>query len=250
MDLPGDTVLSRWTAIPKRIDHEEMLDAGQGSLQEVRRSLADLDRINRWLGGRAPLRRFLYPRMAALRLGRPVRVLDVGAGSGSASIVIAQWAVENRLPVEIVAFDNNERHLAIAANAVRGRPGVRLLRGDVRSLPFAENAFDFVFSTLLLHHFDPGTLRTLIPALSRISRSSVILNDLVRDRVPAIFFSATTPVFARSPLTQHDGRASIRRAYTPREMRGILKEAGLPRARIYTHGLYYRMTVVIDKESH
>jgi hypothetical protein len=51
-------------------------------------------------------------------------------------------------------------------------------------------------------------------------------------------------------LTQHDGPASIRRAYTTREMRRILDAAGLQRARIYTHGLYYRMTIVIGKGSH
>jgi SAM-dependent methyltransferase len=240
---------TRWTSIPERLDREEMLDAGKGSMEEVRRSLGDLDRINRWLGGRTPLRRFLYPRVAARQGGGPIRVLDVGAGSGATSIAIARWAAENRLPVDIVAFDNNERHLAIARQAVRGRPSIRLLRGDARQLPFADDSFDFVFSTLLLHHFDPSVLRAMIPALSRISRGRVILNDLVRDRVPAIFFAATTRVFARSPLTQHDGPVSIRRAYTPGEMRRILKEAGLPRARIYTHGLYYRMTIVIDRGS-
>jgi len=242
--------LSRWTALPKRLDCEEMLDAGQGSFQEVRESLRDLDRINRWLGGEAPLRRFLYPGIAGQAGGKPVRVLDVGAGSGATSIAIARWATEKKIPVEIIAFDNNERHLAIARKAVRGRPGIRLLRGDARRLPFAEGSFDFVFSTLLLHHFDSNTLGTMIPALQRIARSGVILNDLVRDRVPALFFAAITPIFARSPLTRHDGPASIRRAYTPREMRRILDAAGLQRARIYTHGLYYRMTIVIGKGSH
>jgi SAM-dependent methyltransferase len=243
------TPLTRWTAIKERTDREEMLDAGEGSIDEVRQSLRDLDRINRWLGGRAPLHRFLYPRIAARKGAEPVRVLDVGAGSAAASITIARWAVKNRLAVNIVAFDNNERHLAIARQAVRGRPSIRLLRGDARALPFAEDSFDFVLSTLLLHHFDPGTLGAMIPALLRISRGRVILNDLVRDQVPEIFFKATTAVFARSPLTRHDGRVSIRRAYTPREMRWILDQAGQPRARIYTHGLYYRMTVVIDKGS-
>ncbi len=241
--------LTRWTAIPERADCEEMLDAGKGSMQEVQQSLNDLDRINRWLGGRTPLHRFLYPRMAARRGTDPVRVLEVGAGSGATAVVVARWAGEKKLPVRIVAIDNNERHLAIAQRAVRGRPSIHLLRGDARALPFAEDSVDFVFSTLLLHHFDPKTLAVMIPAFHRIARGGVILNDLVRDEVPAIFFDATAPVFAKSPLTRHDGRVSIRRAYTPREMSRILREADLPQARIYTHGLYYRMTIVIDKGS-
>ena len=43
-------MLTRWTAMPERVDREELLDLGHGSIEEVRRSLADLDRINHWLG--------------------------------------------------------------------------------------------------------------------------------------------------------------------------------------------------------
>ena len=37
---------------PKRIYEEEMLDAGEGTDDDVARSLSDLRRINRFLGGR------------------------------------------------------------------------------------------------------------------------------------------------------------------------------------------------------
>ena len=214
-------MLTRWTATPERVDREELLDLGRGSIEEVRRSLADLDRINRWLGGRAPLRRFLFPRMAAAAR-RPLRVLDVGTGSASGAVEIVRWARGQGIDAQVVALDRSGRHLSIAHEAARAYPEIRFTQADVFALPFAEESFDFVCSTLLLHHFAPAALQELLPKLWRLSRGSLILNDLVRGRVPACFFEATSPFFARSPLTKHDGRASIRRAYTPAEVRRAL----------------------------
>ena len=37
--------------LPTRIDDEEWLDQGRGTPEAIDRSLADLGRINRWLGG-------------------------------------------------------------------------------------------------------------------------------------------------------------------------------------------------------
>ena len=241
-------MLTRWTATPERVDREELLDLGRGSIEEVRRSLADLDRINRWLGGRAPLRRFLFPRMAAAAR-RPLRVLDVGTGSASGAVEIVRWSRGQGIDTQVVALDRSGRHLSIAQEAAGDYPEIRFTQADVLALPFADGSFDFVCSTLLLHHFAPAALQELLPKLWRLSRGSLILNDLVRGRVPAWFFEAASPFFARSRLTKHDGRASIRRAYTPPEVRRVLDEAGLSQARLYTHGLYYRMTVVMDRDT-
>ena len=241
-------MLTRWTETPERVDREELLDLGHGSIEEVRRSLADLDRINRWLGGRAPLRRFLFPRMAAATR-RPLRVLDVGTGSAAGAVEIVRWARAQSIYTEVVALDRSGRHLSMAQEAARAYPEIRFTQADVFDLPFSDGSFDFVCSTLLLHHFAPEALRELLPKFWRLSRGSLILNDLVRGRVPAWFFEATSPFFARSPLTKHDGRASIRRAYTPAEMRLLLDEAGLSQARLHTHGLYYRMTIVMDRDT-
>ena len=72
----------------------------------------------------------------------------------------------------------------------------------------------------------------------------MLLNDLVRDRVPYLFFRLANPLLARSPLTRHDGRVSLLRAYTGTEMRAILDKAGCRKARIHLVWIYYRMTIV------
>ena len=86
----------------------------------------------------------------------------------------------------------------------------------------------------------------MLPSLKAICLGTLVLNDLVRDRVPYLFFRMSAPVFARNQLTRHDGEVSIFRAYTSLEMQSILSEADLGSACVYTQGLYYRMTVIID----
>ena len=97
---------------------------------------------------------------------------------------------------------------------------------------------------LFLHHFSRAELPAMLSALKAVCRGALVLNDLVRDRVPHVFFRMSVPVLARSHLTRHDGEVSIFRAYTPSEMRAILADAGFASARVYTQGLYYRMTVI------
>jgi hypothetical protein len=58
---------------------------------------------------------------------------------------------------------------------------------------------------------------------------------------------ATSPVFARSPITRHDAAISLRRAYTLAELHTIVDDAGLGGARIVPH-FPYRMTLVIDRD--
>ena len=237
-------LLSRWAAIPERVDEEEWLDLNEGSLEEATQSLRELTRINRWLGGGAFLRKYLFKRIRHLDPEKPVSILDAGSGAATTPVAIARWARRNRKTVRIVALDNNARHLRIARQTIAGYSEIELVRSDANSLPFREDAFDFVISTLFLHHFKPETLSEMIPLFVRACRGAVLLNDLVRDRVPYLFFRLTAPLLARSPLTRHDGRVSLLRAYTSTEMRSILDKAGCRQARIHIDWIYYRMTIV------
>ena len=92
-------------------------------------------------------------------------------------------------------------------------------------LPFRDNAFDVVSCSLFAHHFDPDPLRLIMGEALRVSRRAVIINDLIRSRLHLLLVYLGLPLF-RSRITWHDAPASVRAAYTIREMKAIL--AGLP----------------------
>lgn len=235
----------RWR-FSTRIDREEWLDQGIGAPEAMAESLADLDRINRWLGGTRSLALHLYPRLRRW-VPRAVTVLDLGSGGCGVPIALARWARGAGVALRVLALDQQERHLRWAQRRVRDWPEISLVQGDALKPPFARATVDVVISSLFLHHFTQVELVAHLPVWVGIARRSLVMTDLVRHAVPYYFMKASGPLFARSPLTRHDAAVSIQRAYAPQELRATAVEAGFPGAQVFTH-FPFRMTLVIDKE--
>jgi ubiquinone/menaquinone biosynthesis C-methylase UbiE len=235
---------ARWR-LPVRIDAEEWLDQGHGTPEAIDQSLADLSRINRWLGGTRGLAIHLCPRIRGCR-AEQVRVLDLGAGGCTIPQTLARWAHRESIPVHIFALDLRHAHLRWARRNVQAWPEIAFVQGDVLAAPVAEGSVDFVISSLFLHHFTAEALIQVLPTWVRLARKSLIMTDLVRHPLPYWFMKATSPVFAHSAITRHDAAVSIRRAYRPQELQRIANEAGFPQARVYAY-FPYRMTLVIDQ---
>lgn len=226
----------------------ELMDAPDQDPRELESSLADLRGVNRWLGGTRVVMRHLLPMMR--RLGRPCRVLDVATGSADIPLVLARRARERGLAVTVLATDNHATTLEAARRTVAAarEPGVRVTRADALALPFADGAFDFALCSTALHHFDTraDALRVL-RELDRVAAFGVVVNDLARSRAALLgarLLAAT--LWRRHPVTRHDGPLSVRRAFTPAELRALAVEAGLGDARVHAH-LPFRVALVMDR---
>jgi len=79
----------------------------------------------------------------------------------------------------------------------------------------------------------------------RVCRQAVLINDLIRSPIHLALVYAGLPLF-RSRLTWHDSVASVRRAYTPEEIRQILSNVGARELNISRYYLY-RMGVLMWK---
>jgi SAM-dependent methyltransferase len=236
--VAGDWLLQR------RVEAEEWLDQGSGSATAIDQSLVDLNRINLWLGGQRSLSRHLFPRLAHWP-SDVLRIVDLGAGGGAIADALARWGRDHHRPLQVIALDRRLPHLQWAQRYTARSPEIALVQGDAWTPPIAEGSVDAVISSLFLHHFTPADLIQLLPRWVRLARRSVIMSDLVRHPLPYWFIKVTSPVFARSAITRHDAAVSLRRAYTPHELRTIVAEAGLRGAHVYSH-FPYRMTLVID----
>ncbi len=230
--------------VPPREEADELLDLGVGTPDEVTASLNDLWRINRYLGGLRALTTHLYPRLTALAV--PATCVDIGAGDGRVAASIAGWASRQRHDVRVIALDLLQRHLSRAVPHAQATPNLSLLQADATRLPFAPETVDYYVSSLVLHHFTPEQAVVLLRAAYRSARRGLIVSDLMRGYLPLVGFKLIQPVFARSPITRYDGVVSIKRGYTPDELRLLAYEAGIPHPRVFVHPLW-RMTLVADK---
>lgn len=119
------------------------------------------DPLNRLLGAEKQKR--LLIEQAGLRPG--MRVLDVGCGTGSVSILAKRLHPE----IEIVGLDPDPRALSRARQRARVA-GVKVgfEQGYANELPFPDASFERGLSSLMLHHLDPGVRVAALRELSRV----------------------------------------------------------------------------------
>ena len=229
-------------------ERAELLDLHSGSLREVRRSLHDIRRINRYLGGTKVLGDATFSLLQKHDL-QNATVLDIGTGSADLPLYLAQQAQRRKLTIRVLALDISARHLQIAREDLRFEYSkeIPLLQADAFQLPLRDKSVDIVISSLFLHHFRTPQIHRLLAEFERVSRVGWIVNDLVRHNVPLWFFRLTRPIFATSYLTRYDGEVSLRRAYTAREMQEIVRQSSVPTARVQSH-FPFRMSIVRDKK--
>ncbi len=216
----------------------ELLDDDLGTAVEIAGSLADLRHINNWFGGTRTTVALL--RQVARTTGcRDISVLEIGAGAGDVPRAAQRALAREGIELRVTLLDRVWSHLPAAETTS--------IAGDALHLPFRNAAFDVVSCSLLAHHFEPDRLQMFAREALRVSRRAVLINDLIRSRIHLALVYLGLPLF-RSRITWHDAPASVRQAYTPDEMRGLLSH--LPAKRIEISKRYlYRMGVLVWKDS-
>jgi hypothetical protein len=210
---------------PKRIIEPEWLDEAEPG--QARDSLADLIRLNRDWGGYSSL-------AALLREVRPDKtfsMLDVGAASGD----MGRRALRLYPGSRVTSLDYVAHHLD-------GASGPRVV-ADAFRLPFARRSFDYVFSSLFLHHFTNEQIVALFIDFQEVARRAVLAVDLERAAIPYHFVPATRRVLGWDRITAHDAPISVAAGFRPGELRHLALAAGLRDPVVRSHGIAYRVTL-------
>ena len=227
----------------RRWEAEELLDQAGHDPAELTANLQDIRTVNRLAGGVATVLRHLPGLLSQLPHGRPVEILDLATGCGDIPLSLAAWADRQYRPLHLTVTDRSPEILAEARRTLAGVPGVTFAVCDARAVPMPERSFDVVLCSLSLHHFAPGEAIQVLREMDRLARTGFILNDIRRCLAGFVAAWATSRVATRNRLTRHDMPLSVLRAYTPNELRALLRQAGIHDALVTTHPLF-RMAAV------
>ena len=155
------------------------------------------------LAQRAQLRLTEFPDVIQ-RHGFPVsgHVLDIGTAQG----IRARLMAENYPSAHIIGIDRSQELLAEAITNNNTLPNLEFRVGNVYSLPFADNTFDFVYARLVFMHLsDP------VHALNEIKRvlkigGRLLIEDADRD---CMFFEPAPTSFADFWKLVQDGQRRL-----------------------------------------
>ncbi len=100
----------------------------------------------------------------------------------------------------------------------------RSVAGDALALAFPAGSFDFVSCGLFVHHLAPEQVIAFVNRALTVARHAVLINDLRRSSLHLALVYAGMPIF-RSPIAFRDGLASVRQAYTPEELRELMRQS-------------------------
>lgn len=221
---------------------EELLDAPGVDARLLEGSLRDLSRLGALLGWTRLAVRDVAQIVAQQRL-RAFSWLGIGSGAANVPVALAQWARRQQLEAQITASDISEPVLAVARANCASFPEIHPEQQNALALTYADQSFDFVFCQGVLHHFSPAEAVTVFQELARVARRAVIIVDLRRSLPVYLGGWVLLHTLVRNPVTRHDGLASIRRAYTPQEVRALAAQTELRSASIHTT-LYFRQTLI------
>ena len=201
----------------------ERLDTGDYTPQEYAKWQQEMRIIHRVFGELRALKNTLIRDVLAGGESE-VSILDVGAGSGEL-LRLAGKELNGKK-----AFLAGAELNADAAKSIRDK-GLASLRTDAMKLPFADDAFDYVFCSLFLHHLDDEPAVKMLGEMARVARKKIFVVDLNRSPVAYYFYKIVGGLFLQR-FSLEDGALSILRSRSPAELIELAEKAGITDIRV------------------
>ena len=207
-----------------RSTEPEIMDDLQYAGSMMDQTLKELEVINRWLGGNDVTLGALSQIVEGKSLRR-LEIADLGCGRGDMLRHIQRWATRRSVPVTLTGIDANPYITNAARNNLTDITA-NLQSVNILSKEFATQHYDIVIGTLFYHHFTDAELISFFSKLRGQCRIGFIINDIHRHPLAYYSIKVLTQLFSRSDMVKYDAPLSVLRAFTKRELKNILAQAG------------------------
>lgn len=209
-----------------RSDEEELMDDLFCDGPVVSQTLAELDSINRLLGGNLiSLQAF---KALIKNRTKPVHLVDLGCGSGDLMKLMANLCRKAGIQATFTGIDANPNIIAYATNHTADYPEITYRCLNILSAEFQEMKCDMIHACLFCHHFTSDQLSQLFSTFKNMASEQVIINDLHRHPLAYYSIKWLTALFSRSDMVKSDAATSVARGFKKKELINILEEAKIP----------------------
>lgn len=209
--------MSPWGSLRERDRYAvEEMDRADCDPKRLEQSYARFPVVNALLSGWHKTYRRRFRPLLGLR--ESVSVLDIGCGGGDVARSLARWALHDGFDLRVTAIDPDERAYTFASRSPAVR-GVEYRQAHSSELVSEGRSFDIVLSNHMLHHLNAADLAVVLQDSEDLATSLALHNDLRRSNLAYVLFLAGFWPLGPGSYICGDGLTSIRRSYTPAELR-------------------------------
>ena len=209
-----------------RSNQSEIIDnlALQGS--EMEAMLADLETVNRTLGGHHVTIDGIQTLLKETSKNNNIVIADIGCGDGAMLREIADFGLQNGYQFTLVGIDANAHILEKARQSSKAYKNISYAQETIfDGIP--ANNYDITLCTLFLHHFGSKDCTSIIKTLTKASKVGVVINDLHRNWLAFWGFRLFSSIFIKTAIAKHDGLVSVARSFKRRELDIIAKKSNI-----------------------
>lgn len=217
--------MSSFPSFRKRSNAPEWMDDLSHPASEINRALKDIEKVNRWLGGHSVSIRGLEPYLKAGGT-QPVQILDMGCGNGEFLRHLHRYCSRKGIPVNLTGWDRNPRSLELGSQG-KNPEGLHFECRDILSFPTLPQGEVIIVCNLFLHHFTNAQILEIIRTWKDMGCKAVVVNDLHRNPLAYYLFHVFGFIFRLSRMARHDGRISILRGFTQKDLNAFNRELGV-----------------------
>lgn len=208
----------------QRSNEQEIMDGGIGSFELFDESLKQIEAVNHLTLGYRPLLSWV-DRQLQSHEPRPVTILDVGCGRGDLLRRIWSLARKKTVTVRLTGVDIDSWSAPAARQATPEYMDIDYRIGNVFDMDIEA---DFIVCSHVTHHMKNEELVAFIRWLEAHGRRGWFIGDLHRHPISFILAKMFLWLAPVNSMIRNDGPVSVARAFTAKDWREILKQAGVP----------------------
>jgi 2-polyprenyl-3-methyl-5-hydroxy-6-metoxy-1,4-benzoquinol methylase len=209
----------------RRVEPQDLLEwlDEPRSYEELHAYMLSLEQVNTLTLGARPTLHWLE-QFAQKPRSRPLRIIDVGCGSGDMLRRIERWAKRRGVAVELTGIDLNPITIQVARDWTPEGAKIEWIAGD--AFAYTEPV-DLVISALVMHHLSEPAIVGLLAWMEETALCGWYINDLVREPTPYKIFSVAAAILRWHKMVRHDGPVSFRRSFREEDWQRMLSGAGI-----------------------
>ncbi len=203
-----------------RTNKTEIMDDFDLQGAELKRTLKDLENINKWLGGNIITIKGVQKLIEKSEKPKDAvhHIIDVGCGNGAMLRKLAEWGRTNKYNLKLTGIDANPFAITIAQELSENYQELEFETQNIFNEEFKSRNFDILLCTLTLHHFKDQEIIELLQRFYDQVNMGIVINDLHRSKAAYRLFQAFCGVFVNNEIARKDGLTSILRGFKKEEI--------------------------------